>query len=298
MTTWCAIIALCISVLALFVATKNYRRKSGILVRGAFSLASSRDCNDDYVSSITLENLKDRTVTVFAIYLRVGHNYYVEVENFEGRPLLLKPFETYQQKYGPIQFYGINTNRINLNSLLKSTKVKKRLVLSTADGKYVVPFRINMWNPISDFFQNHLTAVIHPISTTYKEKYLGENIKYVIEFIAENDNSEVVLVHPEDYRLKKFKNFNLTQESLESSSSLTSYLEEQREAGTLLCKKFIVHDLDAWRARTAEFFTGRTFEAEYYGPFKYYLAGRLLTLHSDWKLKRENAKRRLKQTGT
>jgi len=298
MTTWYAIAALFISGFALFVATKNYRRKSGVFVRGAFSVSSSRDCNDKYISSITLENLKDRAVTVFAIYLRVGHNYYVEVENFEAKPLILKSYETHQQDYGPIQFYGINTNRINLNNLLNDHKVKKCLVLSTADGKYVVPSSIRMWNPVGDFFRNHLTAVVHPVHTTYKEKYIGENIKYVIEFIGENDSSEVIPIHPEDCRLKMFRNFNLTQESLESRSSLTAYLEEQMKTGTLVCKKFLVHDLEGWKARTAEFYTGKTFDAKYYGPLKYHFLGRLLTWYSDWKLKQENAKRRVKQRGT
>lgn len=167
MTTWYAIAALCISALALFVATKNYRRKAGILVRGAFSLAESRDCNDKFVSNIILENLKDRAITIFAVYLRVGHSYYVEVENFEDRPLLLRAFETYQKDYGPIQFYGINSNRINLNDILNEPKAKKCLVLSTADGKYVVPSSIRRWSPVGDFFRNHLTAVVRPVRAVY-----------------------------------------------------------------------------------------------------------------------------------
>jgi hypothetical protein len=149
-TPWYVIAALFVSATALFVAAKNYWRKAGIKVRGTYSIASSRDCNDKYVSTIILENLKDRAVTIFALYLRVGHSYYIQIEDFEDRPLLLRAFETYQKDFGPIQFYGINNNRINLNRLLDDRNIKKGLVLSTADGKYVVPSRIMQWNPIAD----------------------------------------------------------------------------------------------------------------------------------------------------
>src|SRR5258705_5750679 len=147
-TPWYAVAAVAISSLALLVATMNYRRKAGVFVRGIYSITSSRDCNDQYVSSVTLENLKDRAITVFCIYLRVGYSYYVEVENFEDKPLVLRPYETYQKEYGPIQFYGVNTNCIRLNEILQNTRVRKRLVLSTSDGKYVVPSSIPFCTPV------------------------------------------------------------------------------------------------------------------------------------------------------
>lgn len=79
---WFSISALFISTVALLFSAKTYRRKSGVFVRGNFSIASNRDCNDKYVASVILENLKDRAVTVFAIYLRIGYNYYIEIEDF------------------------------------------------------------------------------------------------------------------------------------------------------------------------------------------------------------------------
>ncbi|SET69776.1 hypothetical protein SAMN05216412_11326 [Nitrosospira multiformis] len=291
---WYGIAALCISTLALFIAIKNYRRKAGLLIRGGFSIASGIDCNDKYVSNVLLENLKDRPVTVFSIYLRIGHNYYLEVENFEETPLLLRAYETYQKEYGPIQFYGINFNRMNLSSLLDDDSVKKRLVLSTSDGKYIIPSGIPRWNPISDFFRNHMTAVVRPVHITYNGKYVGENIKYVIEICGENEETEVLLIHPNDFNIKKFRNFSLTRESLESVALLNDHLEEQIRNGRLICKSFKVHDVNEWRQRVTEFYTAQTIDARYYGLLRYHIVGRLLTLYSDRKLKAENAKRRFR----
>lgn len=290
-TPWYAVVAICVSTLALFIAAKNYRRKAGLFIRGAFSIASSRDCDDQYVSIVILENLKDRAITVFSIYLRVGHNYYIELENLEDRPLLLKAYETYQKNYGPLQFYEINCRQMNLNSLLGNTKVNKRLVLSTSEGKYVVPSSIRRWSPIGDFFRNHMTAVVRPVRTSYKEKHVGGNIKYVVEFIGENGQAEIIPIHPEDFRLKIFRNFPLTPSSLESTESLKAYLTEQMNSGKLVCRSFNVHDVAAWKERAAEIYHGPTIQATAIGFLYYHVGGRLFTWFSDRKLRKENAKR-------
>src|SRR6267378_5645545 len=89
------ILSLSLAVLALLIGIKNYRRKAGMYVRGVFSTGSGTSCNDVYVTEVILENLKDRAVTIFSIYLKIGHNYYVELENLEEKPLVLKAFETF-----------------------------------------------------------------------------------------------------------------------------------------------------------------------------------------------------------
>lgn len=294
---WYAIAAVCISTLALFVATKNYWRKAGIHLRGSFSIASSISCDDSYVSYVILENLKDRAITIFTIYLRVGHSYYIEIEDFSDRPLLLKPYESHHKEYGPIQFYGVNMNRIDLNSILKNPRVSKRLVLSTSEGKYVVPSAIRQWSPIGDFFRNHMTAVIRPVQAKYKDKYIGGNVEYVIEFIGDNGQSEIVPIHPNDYQLKIFRKFSLTRESLESQTTLNDYLGEQQRNGKLVCRSFTVLDMNGWRERTNESYSEKPIHAEYIGFFTYHMLGRVATRLADRKLRIENAKRGAR-TGT
>lgn len=288
---WYSIAAVCISILALFVATKNYWRKAGIHLRGSFSIASCISCDDTYVSNVILENLKDRAITIFTIYLRVGHSYYIEIEDFSDRPLLLKPYESHLKEYGPIQFYGVNMNRIDLNSLLRNPTVSKRLVLSTSEGKYVVPSAIRQWSPIGDFFRNHMTAIVRPVQAMYKDKYIGGNVKYVIEFIGDNGQSEIVPIHPNDYQLKMFRKFSLTLESLESLTTLSDYLGEQQRNGKLVCRSFTVLDMDSWRERANEFYSEKRIHAEYIGFFTYHVFGRVATRLADRKLRIENAKR-------
>lgn len=295
MPSWYTVAAICISGLALLIAAKNYLRKAGVLVRGGFSISSSRDCDDQYVSHILIENLKDRAITIFSIYLRVGHNFYIHVEDFEESPLILKAYETFQKQYGPIQFYGLNASKVSLNSLLSDQKIRKRLVLSTSDGKYVVPSRIKHWNPVGDFFRNHLTATLRPVRLTHKGKHIGANIRYVIEFIPHEGKPEIVPIHPRDFELKMFKTFSLTREALESCDTLKAYLRAVSDAGLLKCRDFEVHDVGAWQTQALDFYSGRTIQARYYSFFEYHLFGRVSTWMSERRLKRKNESLRLAQ---
>jgi len=283
--------ALCISLVALFVAIKNYRRKAGLCVRGSFSVAASRACNDQYVKTIILENLKDRAITIFAAYLQVGYNLYILIEDFDDKPLILKAFESYQKEYGPIEFYSSNSDRIDLNNLFDNKKIKKRLVLSTADGKYVIPSSIQRWNPISDFFKNHMTIMVYPLQSIYKEKYLGANIKYVVDIEKQSGKTEVVPIQANDFQIKVFRTFSLTQESLKNKEALSKYISEQILNGNLICRRFLVHDIETWRENANKHYSGQPIIAESCNAFQYFILGRVFTLYSDWKLNRENQKR-------
>jgi len=291
-----SLLAVCVSILSFCVAILSYRRKSGLLVRGVFTFTSSRACNDKYVSEVILENLKDRAITIFVIYLRIGHNNYIEIEDMEQKPLVLRPFETYRKEFGPIEFYGVNDSRISLNHLLTNRAINKQLILSTSDGKYEVPSRIHRWSPIEDYFRNHLTAVITPIRSTYKGNDIGSNVAYVVEFVNEDEKEEIVQLDRSDYEHKIFKDFVLTKESLASKEALEEFLKSQIEKGKLLCKRFGVYDLEAWRKRAHEFYSGKTIQAHSYGCVQYHIMGRAWTRYSNWRLKREDrSTRRVQQ---
>jgi hypothetical protein len=120
-----AIIALIVSVIALVYTAKTYRLKSGANIRGSYSIRSSIECEDKFLHEITLENLKDRPVVIFKIFLKLGHNYFIEIDDFEDSPLILKPFEVFHREYEPIDMYSVGMGRILLNDLFEKPKVKK-----------------------------------------------------------------------------------------------------------------------------------------------------------------------------
>ena len=287
-STFAALAALIISIIALVYTAKTYLLKSGAYIRGLYSICSSISCDDKYVHHITLENLKDRAVVIFKIYLQVGHNYFIEIDDFEDSPLILRPFEVFKKEYDPIDLYSIGMGRILLNDLLDDKSAKQKIVLSTSEGKYVVKDFINYWDPIGLFFQNYATAIIRPLRSTYKGKSYGSNAKFIVEFKMENRSEEIIPVYPRDYELRKFKRFSLTKESLETKEALEEYLYEKVIEGTLKCADVVVYDMDSWRNEIYESENKRVITAKYENWFEYYVVARIESKISDYRLKKQN----------
>jgi len=283
------ILSICLAILSFYLVVKNYRRKSGAYIRGSFTPCSSRYCNDEYVHEVVLENLKDRSVTIFGIYLRFGYNNYLEIEDFDDTPLTLKPFETYVKSYGPIEFYSMNCQKIAVNGLF-NREVKKTLFLATSDGKYKVKAPVWHWNPIDEYFSNHFTAVIHPVRTTHRGSSIGGNMKFVVDLVNSDGSIEAIQI-PADHQLSPFKHFVLTQDSLASKGSLEQFLQKQIEVAKLTCKSFTVYDLEAWRAKKNESYKGKPIEVKTCGPFRYFVLGRVFTIYDNWQVDRRNRKR-------
>ncbi len=286
------LITIAISLTALFLTTRNYLRKAGVRVRGVFRTSSSRDCDDKFVSEVVLENLKDRAITIFAIYLRIGYHCYIELEDLEDKPLVLKAYETYQKHFGPMEFYSVNLRKVDLNDLFSNYKVKKRLILSTSDGKYLVPSIMRRWSPNYEYFKNYMTIIAHPVRSTVKGQNIGGNVKYVVELIPEKGEEEIALIHPSDYETRRFREFALTQDSLTSKAALEQFLQKMQETGKLQSTKIIVHDLQEWRQKKNHSYDDREpVKIEYASAFEYYIAARLYSKYSNWKTDRDNRRR-------
>lgn len=285
----CAII---ISLVAVYFAIRNFRRKSGTHVRGQYSICSSSYCDDKYVSNITIENAKDKPVVIFKIFLLVGRNYYIELENFEDSPLILKAYEAYANQFDPVDFYSVSMRRIKLDKLFDSKKVKSNLILSTSEGRYVVKEWIKRWDPISDFFDNHMTALIHPMRSTYKNKCFGSRAKYILDVKTSDNKEETIAIYPRDYEIQKFNGFRLTKDCLENKDSLEMYLLEKATDGSFKCQDFTVQDIEAWRNNRYKDDYSEVIEAEYYNWFSYKVIGKVHSKLSDLKLKYQNRKLR------
>lgn len=289
------LIAITVSLTALLVTFLNFRRKSSVSLRGGYTLASSVDCDEQYVSAVVLENMKDRAVTIYGIYLLVGHNYLIEIDEFDESPLILRPFETLKRSYGPIEFYGVSLRRLNMSRIMEGPDIRRRLVLSTSEGRYAIRSYPRRWSPVLDHFRNHAFALVKPIRSTYKQKDIGGNVRFVVDVVLSDNKSEVIMLRSEDHQYRRFRGFRFSPESLESADAMRSFLAARQEDGALICKSFQVFDVKEWRDREREHYSGSPIDAEYIGFFSYFVLCRIATIRSDWRLRRENAKR-AKQT--
>jgi hypothetical protein len=282
------LVAIAVSFSALAVAVLNYRRKSSQRIRGSFGLATSIHGEDEYISSVTIENLKDRAVTIFGIYLRVGYHHYIEIERFENKPLILKAYETWHNEYGPIDFYAANTRKINMNNLLSDRAFKKQLVLSTGDGRYVIKKGPKRWNPVVQYFKNYLTVPARPVRSVYKSKTLGGNAKYVVDLVGSDGEPVIIPIYRNDDTRRTFRDFNLTKDSLESAEALTKYLQDQKQLGKLICRSFEVVDVDSVRKKNQGFEYGEVKNVKAYGFFVYYILGPLVTYYQNRMTSKKN----------
>lgn len=278
--------ALAVSMVALIYTVKPYLLKTGARVRGYFQPTSTIDCNDKYIHSFLIENLKDRALVVYGIYLKFGHGHYIQLEEFEKEPLILKPFEAHQQNYDPIILYSCNMKRINMNSLFDFKKQFATLILSTSEGRVIVEKPKKAWEPMFDWSNNLLTAIIHPIRLTYKGRAYGSNVKFLVEFTFDDESINVIQLRRRDFEFKMFEKFSLTEESLETVESLKAFFEDRKSLGILKYKSIEIIDWEDAQKKIIEEHREEIAIDKHYNWFYYHVLGRLGT----WLEHRKNIK--------
>ncbi len=282
------LLAALLSGLSVFWGYRRYALKAGCLLRGDYTTTSSIACEDVYISRVTIENLKDRAVTIFAIYVKIGRNHYMAIEEFEEKPLILKGFETFQQDYGPIEFYSTGTSRIKLDKLIQDRRTRKQLVLSTSEGKYVLKSGLPRWSPVYEFFRNYMTGIVHPVRSIYKGQAYGGNTRFLVELILENGAEQVMPIYPRDHEVRRFRRFALTPESLESKEALQTLLNREKEAGNLPVNEVRVHDFPTLRGDHLAEQRSKTVQAHAASAIEYHVLGYLYTRFTNWKTRRQN----------
>lgn len=274
--------------IALIFAIKSYKLKSGQSIRGLYSTASSIACEDGFISSIELENYKDKAIIIYIIYLKIGHNCYIELETFEDNPLILNPFEVYKKNYDPIDLYSVNSNRVSIEKLLGNRKIKHSIVLSTSNGKYKVKKSIKYWDVTGKSFKNHMTAIVRPNRSIYKSKSYGCNAKYLVDLKYHNGFEDVIPIYKEKYDV--FKNFTISSENIQSKSKLEFLLNQMKLQGKLTCTEFEVIDIGNFREEMYKRYEKDIYDIEHANWVTYHIVGRLITILDDYKLHCENKK--------
>ncbi len=193
-------------------------------------------------------------MTIYALYLKLGRACYVTIRDFSDQPLVLKAFESYSEEYGPLEFYMSNSNRLSIDSALKDDKIEKSMYISTASGKCKLKNPAKRWSPLTEASRNSCTVIAHPVRGFYKGKSFGSEAKYLIELVREEGENCFLVVHSYDYKIVQFKDFQLTQDSLQSTEKLQQFLDNLLEDGAIDAKSAVAHSLDIWRKENLNFY--------------------------------------------
>lgn len=286
--------ALLISIIALVYTIRAFLLKSGQKIRCDVSTCSSMECHDNYIASITLENIKDKSSVIFKIYMKYGRNNYLLIEDFSDSPLILRPFEVYHKEYDPILFYSCGTRTIKLDKVFDNKKVKKSIVLSTTNGMYKVKTNTKRWDPIISFFKNYYTALIDHQRLPYKGKGYGSRVKFLLILKFKSDSEKVIELHDGDDKLKLFVKFQLTQKSLRSKEELELFIKEQHKIGNLNFEEIEIIDFQKHVNEIKSRYETEPISVESYGFFRYNILGRILTIMENRKMKKKNQKQNKK----
>lgn len=229
--------SLIISFIALWVTWKTFWLKIWDKYRTiTYSPISSIETTDTYISSITIQNLKDKPLVVFKIHFQLGYNIFIELEDFEKKPLIIKPFEVYQWNYWPILFYSDSWfKKYNLNKLFEDRKIKNKVILETIEWDY------KKFHVLHKFFNNYYTWILQPFRFFHNKQSFGDKIDYIIDFIYENWKVESLWIQQNDFKI--LKNIELNKEILSSKIKLEKFLNKNRKKLVVPCKKIEVIDL-------------------------------------------------------
>ncbi|MCF4746849.1 hypothetical protein L1Y56_12795, partial [Acinetobacter baumannii] len=236
---------LLISLLALYVTARNYLRKSGNSIAATFTLRSDFSSTERYISSIILVNKKDKPVIINKIFIRVGHNIYIQLIDGYDETFVLKPYETLNQKLEPHFVYMAGVKRIvNLPDIINNKKIKKKIVLDTTEG-IVVCSNLRYKKIINKVLSHYSTGLI----IRHKGQFIngipvGNNVLYFIEIITKNGENSFITIskNPESSLLEGKLKFDTEQLKMENGTlHIKNVIEKALEDGVIDWQNFKIH---------------------------------------------------------
>ena len=281
-----------VSAIALIYTIKTFWLKKGCHVRCNIATSSSFETEEVYVNEIELENLKDKTIAIYNIYLRFGANVYLDLlchptcMEASTQTVILNPYEVKVIKLHPQVIYVSNLQRVlGIENYLN---IRSTVVLSTNYGKIEVKNNVKRWEPLNDYWKNYSTLIIQPYrlfhgGNTYNDRCYGSRILYLVNVNLYNGTKLSCPIY-KDVKVQFFNKLTFTDAILSSKEDLTKFLYEQRDSNNIDFKDIEIIDLKS----EIESIKGRyhsTIEIKPISKFRYYTIERIRTIYYKWRCK-------------
>lgn len=255
-----AAVTLIATIVAAIISYFSFRLKLGQRALVWFGYTQSLQNQQPYISFLRIENCKDKDLVIHNIYVRYGHNIYINLlgKDFNDQYHIVIPSLSAKEfNFGPAYLYSCSLRKIDLRAIIG--KVKPTIVLATSKGKLVCGNAKGHWIAEREFFKNHTTAVIMPHrlytkDSVYYDKHetpsidytsYNQNVLYVAD-IELNDDRIVQIPIEKDSRLVFFKNITFTDASLLNEGALKKFLNQAKQKNLLDFKKILkVWDVQA-----------------------------------------------------
>lgn len=238
---------LILSILGIYLAFRNYWRKSGVDVAANYQITSDYSSNDSYISSIILANRKDKPLIIKNFYIRIAENIFIKLNSSDDEYITLKPYESLLHKFPPQLGYLCNGHPvINLMDTLHDEKVKRRIVLDTIDG-IVTCSALKFSNVMLQALTNYSTAYIEGINGKFigKDEWpIGNNVLYFIELTTKDDMDASFTISPDPNKIYFEGQLSFDADLLWSDKGkdhVRDVIQHALDQGTFSWKSFEIH---------------------------------------------------------
>lgn len=245
------LLSLFVSVIVLLITYKTWKLKSGNSVRAMYGITSSIAADGPYVSKVIVENLKDKELIIFAIYLKYGTNIYIDLldidNHYDRYHHILPPLSTRVFELGAPIYYHSSAREVDVEKLLRFDRYNGEIILLTNNGKIKAKHFKKGWSPISQYFKNYATIYVRParlytdsscpLSHNQSEHVIDysaieKTTKYVVKIRLNSGDTHQFYIS-DSYNYVIFQKLKFTPAILASKDALKEYLFESRDKNLL-----------------------------------------------------------------
>lgn len=272
----------------------TYKLKIGQKARACCSITYSKDL--PYISSVIIENQKDKDLVIHEVYVRFGPDIYIDLldKDYSDRyNIVVPPLSIKEINFGPVYMYNVNTQRVDVENLFKTAKYK--VVLSTSNGKLICNDWNKGWSAISESLSNHHVVVAHPnriystSSVYYKDNFetpavdyssYSEEVKYVVKLITKDGEKMFCKIYDNDRKIKLFKDLTFSEDVLKDEDSVRKYLNKAKDKKLVNFTKIEeIYNVRKMMDSTQELYKDEVIELKSESPLHFYTIG---YIHNKW----------------
>ena len=283
-----------IALVACHITYLTYKLKIGQKAKASCVITYSKDL--PYISSVIIENQKDKDLVIHDIYVRFGPNIYIDMleKDFSDRyNIVVPPLSVREIKFGPVFMYNVNTVRVDVESLFKTRKFK--VVLSTSHGKLICNDWDKGWDAISESLCNHHVFVVNPnriystSSVYFKNNFetpaidyssYSVEVRYVVKLVTTDGEKLFCNIYDNNKKINLFKGLEFSEEVLKDEDSIRKYLNKARKKKLVNFSKIDkIYNVRKLMDSQLEQYQDEIIELKSESPLHFYTIG---YIHSKW----------------
>lgn len=245
--------ALIVSLIVLRITYITWKLKYGQAVRASIAIART---NKTYISNVVVENLKDRDLIIYAIYIKFGANVYIDLldidYHFDRYTHIIPGLSTRIFELGPPLYYTKSSLEVDIEELLNNWTAGS-IVLHTNIGLIKAKKIKNNWLPIVQYFKNYGTSYIRPrrfytknsvpSSKRQSENYIDytsydSSVIYVVT-LKFADGTFYDFEIPPTHNYVPFQKLKFSDEVLANEDMLREYFINSRDKGLIKFEEII-----------------------------------------------------------